>query len=661
MQVTQSFIAASSTAATPTSLVRRWPVGAEVQAEGGTHFRLWAPQRQQVTVVLETSDANSLGSFPLEKDAHGYFAGFVAEAEIGMRYRFKLDGDDYLYPDPVSRFQPEGPHGPSQLVDPHTFQWTDQAWRGVSPRGQVIYELHVGTFTPEGTWAAAQNELAALADLGVTLIEVMPVADFAGSFGWGYDGVNLFAPTRLYGEPDDFRRFVDAAHALGIGVILDVVYNHLGPDGNYLKQFSEAYFSTKHETEWGEAINYDGENCAPVREYFVMNGAYWIQEYHLDGLRLDATQSIFDDSAEHILLTLQRAVRQAANGRGTYIVAENEPQNVKLVQPPERGGYGLDALWNDDFHHSAAVAMTGRSEAYYTDYLGNPQEFISAVKYGYLYQGQWYRWQQRRRGTADLTLPPTAYVNFLQNHDQIANSGRGERCHCLTSPGQYRALTALLLLQPGTPMLFQGQEFGASSPFCYFADFEGELKELVRTGRLKELAQFRTLATPETQAVLADPGDPQTFLRCKLDLRERERHAGIYQLHRDLLRLRRKDTAFSQQQRGCVDGAVIGANAFVLRFFGTEENVFDDRLLIVNLGADQVLNPAPEPLLAPPIERQWATRWSSEHPVYGGLGTPPLETTENWLLPGHATVVLKAVRRTEVPEASLVHPNARES
>jgi maltooligosyltrehalose trehalohydrolase len=636
---------------------RRLHVGAEVVSQG-VHFRVWAPQRRTVQVVIE--DDKRQQTFELQAEPEGYFSGLVASARAGTRYRYRLDGADQLLPDPAARFQPEGPHGPSQVIDPHSFQWTDQDWPGITLPGQVMYELHLGTFTPEGTFAAAARELAELADLGVTVIELMPVAEFPGQFGWGYDGVNLFAPARSYGTPDDLRHFIDRAHALGLGVILDVVYNHLGPDGNYLAEFSADYFTSKHKTDWGAAINFDGQNCAPVREYYLANASYWIEEFHFDGFRLDATQNIYDDSPDHILAALTRRVRAAAKGRGTIIVGENEPQHVKLVQAPERGGYGLDALWNDDFHHSAMVALTGRNEAYYTDYLGKPQEFISAVKYGYLYQGQWYRWQQKRRGTSDLSLPPTAYINFIQNHDQIANSGKGERCHALTSPGRYRAMTALLLLAPGTPLLFQGQEFAASQPFYYFADHQPELAKLVFAGRNKELSQFRSLATPEAQASLLDPADPQTFARCKLDFTERTRHAPLYQMHRDLLRLRREDTAFSAQRRGSVDGAVLADEAFVLRFFGAGANdphPLDDRLLIINLGRDLVLNPAPEPLLAPPSNQEWAVLWSSEDPRYGGLGTAPLETTENWLIPGHAAIVLQPTRRTEMEEGMLTQPH----
>jgi maltooligosyltrehalose trehalohydrolase len=353
----------------------------------------------------------------LQAEGNGYHSGRVAGAGARSLYRFRLDGGR-AYPDPASRFQPQGPHRPSQVIDPGTFAWIDRGWKGVTLPGQVLYEMHVGTFTREGTFAASAGQLDELARIGVTVLEVMPAAEFPGRFGWGYDGMDLFAPTRLYGTPDDFRRFVAAAHARGLGVILDVVYNHLGPEGNYLRQFAEAYFSDR-ETEWGEPLNFDGPDCGPVREFFTANAAYWIGEYHFDGLRLDATQRIFDDSQRHILADIGRSAREAArrSGREVILVAENEPQDTRLVRPLEQAGYGLDALWNDDFHHAARVALTGRTEAYYLDYRGTPQEFVSALKYGYPYQGQRYAWQKKRRGTPTFGLPPAAFVTYIQNHD----------------------------------------------------------------------------------------------------------------------------------------------------------------------------------------------------------------------------------------------------
>ena len=408
-----------------------------------------------------------------------------------------------------------------------------------------------------------------LRDLGATVIELIPVADFPGKFGWGYDGVCLFAPYRGYGTPDDMRRFVDAAHRLGIGVILDVVYNHLGPRGNVLEQYTPAYFSERYQTDWGKAINFDGPNNGPVREFFLANAAYWIDEFHIDGLRLDATQCIFDASDTHILVEIGRVVRGAAPGRATFIINENESQHANIVRARWRGGYGLDGTWNDDFHHSAMVALTGRNEAYYSDHLGTPQEFISAAKYGYLFQGQRYSWQEHRRGTPARDLDPWQFINFIQNHDQVANSGSGRRCHALSSPGRYRAMTALLLLGPGTPMLFQGQEFAASAPFFYFADHERDVAAQVKSGRGEFLAQFRRLDRPGLADEMPDPADPDTFEQCRLDHRERDRagHAEVFRLHKDLLALRRTDPAFARQERRGVDGAVLGPHAFLLRFF----------------------------------------------------------------------------------------------
>ena len=444
------------------------PVGADVVPEG-VRFRVWAPRRSRVQVICD-----GRSPLPLARDGE-YFAVTSATAAPGTRYSFRLDTDDRDYPDPVSRYQPEGPHGPSEVIDPSTFAWSDAAWAGITLPGQVLYELHVGTFTPEGTWVAAARELPWLKALGVTCIEMMPIAEFPGRFGWGYDGVDLFAPTRAYGHPDDLRRFVDRAHAIGLGVILDVVYNHVGPDGNYLKAFSPAYFTDRYANEWGEAINFDGPDAGPVREFVIENAAYWIREFHFDGLRLDATQCVFDASDEHVIAEMAARVRQEASPRDVILVAENEPQHVRLVRPRESGGFGLDALWNDDLHHTAVVAATGHCEAYYSDHAGAPQELISAAKWGYLLQGQRYRWQNKRRGTASLDVEPPRFVAFLENHDQVANSAHGRRLHQLTTPGRYRALTALILLWPGTPMLFQGQEFASSRPFLYFADHEPAL------------------------------------------------------------------------------------------------------------------------------------------------------------------------------------------
>ncbi len=366
--------------------IRRFPVGAESLATESIFECGRRPERRWKWC----SRAGT--RFLSKRKISGYFSGVAPHARAGSRYKYVLDGSEAC-PDPASRSQPEGPHGSSAVVDASSFRWTDQNWRGVALPHQVIYEMHIGTFTKQGTWSSALAELPHLAETGVTVLELMPVAEFPGRFGWGYDGVQWFAPAHIYGPPDDFRRFVDRAHSLGMGVILDVVYNHLGPDGNYLAKFAPQYFCEK-TTDWGPAINFDGDDCGPVREFCIANACYWIDEFHLDGLRLDATQDIHDSSEDHILRAMAREARKRAAPRDLIFVAENEPQEVKLVKAAERGGYGLDGLWNDDFHHSIMVALTGRNEAYYSDYLGTPQEFISSMKYGYLYQGQRYKWQK---------------------------------------------------------------------------------------------------------------------------------------------------------------------------------------------------------------------------------------------------------------------------
>ncbi|MFL5434953.1 MAG: malto-oligosyltrehalose trehalohydrolase [Myxococcales bacterium] len=603
---------------------RRLPVGGEL-VEGRAHFRVWAPRWRAVEVIVDGR------ATALSPEEGGYHAGF-AQARSGSRYGYRLDGEG-PFPDPASRSQPDGPHALSALVDPGTFAWNDQGFPGVRWEGQVAYELHVGTFTGAGTWNAAARELPRLRELGVTVIEMMPVAEFPGEFGWGYDSVDLFAPTRLYGSPDDLRRFVDCAHENGLGVILDVVYNHLGPDGNYLARFSPQYFSTRYKNEWGEPLNFDGEGSSAVREFFLANAGYWIDEFHIDGLRLDATQQIFDASEPHILCEIEDRVRKSARGRGTAIIVENEAQDTRLLRPRERGGCGFDAAWNDDFHHTARVAATGVREAYYVDYGGTPQELVSAAKRGYLYQGQNYTWQKKRRGTPALDLSPRSFVTYLQNHDQVANSSTGERLHQITAPGVHRALTAVLLLSPATPLLFQGQEWNAPEPFVYFADHRGELASSVRRGRAAFLTQFRSVATDAVRAALSDPCARETFDRCKLDRSRADPRALL--LHRDLLALRREDLAVLAG--ASFDGAVLSERAFLLRWSGAAE-----RLLVVNLGPELLLAPAPEPLLAPPSGMRWRLLWSSEDPRYGGRGSPEPESDEGaWHLSACCAALLK--------------------
>ncbi len=604
-----------------------------------TSFRVWAPRAKQVDVILEGRRT----PFPLVAECDGYFSASTSEVRAGDRYKLRLDGGE-PFPDPASRYQPEGPHGPSQVIDPTLFPWSEHesTWPGVSIDGQVLYEMHVGTFTPEGTFAGAVGEFARLRGLGITVIECMPLAEFAGKVGWGYDGVSLFAPFHHYGTPDDLRRMIDAAHQLGLGVILDVVYNHIGPEGNYLTKYSADYFS-KTDTEWGEGINFDGANSLPVREFFLANAALWIKEYHFDGLRLDATQSIRDSGSHgtHIIAEIAAEVRASAGNRKTILVAENEPQDSSLVRPVAENGYGLDAVWNDDFHHSAVVALTGRREAYFSDHLGRPQEFISAAKYGYLYQGQYYGWQSHPRGTSSLRIAPKAFITFLENHDQVANFGRSQHLRLVSSAARYRAMTALWLLSPGTPMFFQGQEYGAETPFYYFAGHRGDLAKAVSEGRAKFMLQFANQDTPEMKYRFRDPEADATFADSRLDPEEQGRHPELVQLHTDLLKLRREDSVISGKSARAIDGAVLGESCFVLRYLSPKQ---DDRLIVINLGIGIDLPHLPEPLVAPPNGHRWEVKWSSELPVYGGSGSSAPGRFGAWHVTGESTQLLIPVR-----------------
>jgi maltooligosyltrehalose trehalohydrolase len=615
------------------SVRRRMAGGAEVLGQEQVHFRVYAPKRERVDVVVVGRER----PIALCRDDHGWFSGLGEGLRAGTLYRFRLDDDEKLYPDPMSRFQPEGPHGPSEVIDPSRFPWTDSRWRGIERKGQVLYEMHVGTFTREGTFAAAMRELPELHRIGITTVELMPLAEFPGRFGWGYDGVDLFAPTRLYGRPDDVRAFVDRAHEIGLGVILDVVYNHFGPSGNYLRAFSDTFFTDRYKNDWGEAIDFETDPF--VRTFFIENAAYWIREFHFDGLRFDATQNIEDTSPRHILGDLAQAARAAAPDRKILLVAENESQHAHLVR-----SLGFDTIWNDDFHHAARVAATGRAEAYYSDTKGTPQELVSAIKWGFLFQGQYYTWQDKCRGTPALDLPPEAFVLFLENHDQVANSASGARLHAVTDPGILRALTTTMLLAPGTPMLFQGQEFAASAPFLFFADHERDLAGLVAKGRLEFLLQFPSLRDPHVQARITAPDDEQTFERCKIDWTEREKHRPTYDLHIDLLRLRREDPVFAAQDRSSLHGAVLSNAAFLLRYG-------DERLVLVNLAHDLDLRSVAEPLIAPPFAKIWRVLFSTEDPRYGGLGTPPIGRCGQVTIPARSALVLEAVPVKEEEEA----------
>ena len=605
--------------------------GAHVEKDA-VSFTVWAPRHESVTLRLDDNE------MPMERKPHGYFSLSVPGARAGQRYWFRLP--DGLRPDPASRFQPEGPFGSSMIVDPAWFPWTDADWRGARPRHQqVLYEMHIGTFTAAGTWAAARKQLERLADVGITTLEIMPLAEFPGRFGWGYDGVFLFSPFHEYGTPDDARLFVDDAHRLGLAVILDVVYNHLGPVGNVLQDFSEWYFA-EHETDWGRGFNLDGPHSGPVRDFMRANVRHWIREYHFDGLRFDAVHAIVDRSPEHILHELTRHARAAAESRRMYVIGENEAQDVAFLDSRDEGPGGFDGLWNEDWHHAAYVTLTGQDQAYCTDYEGSANEFATMARWNLLYQGQWYSWQKQARGTDARAYPSSAFVCFLENHDQVANTGRGRRLHDIAMPARWRAMVALQLLGPGVPLIFQGQECAAESPFTYFADHEGALAEAVRTGRLEFLSQFPTLRDPELRESMPDPADEAAFRACKLR-RSGPRSEEARLLYTDLLALRRTDIVLSKLG---TDAAAIASSAptpsvVLLRYSAGDE----ERLILVNLGARTTLR-MNDPLLAPPRQRRWVMSWCSERTTYGGGGVASLSLDGQWTLQANCAWVLRPER-----------------
>jgi maltooligosyltrehalose trehalohydrolase len=594
-------------------------------------------------VDLALEHSRGVRHVPLERGERGYFVG-RADAPPGTRYRYRLDGGE-SFSDPCSRFQPEGPHGPSCVIDLSAYRWRDRDFRGVSRARAVIYELHVGTFTPQGTYAGAEAKLPYLRELGVTVLELMPLNTFPGRFNWGYDGTHLFAPCAVYGSPDELRQLVDAAHQLGLSVIVDVVYNHLGPNGNYLGQYARAYFSERHQGEWGEPLNFDGEGSAEVRRFFTENVRHWIAEYHFDGLRLDATHGLFDDSERHVVAELTEAARAAAPEKQLLLVAENESQDRRMITPSSRGGYGCDAMWVDDFHHSARVAITSKAEAYTQDYRGTSQELLSCARHNSLYQGQWYAWQKKGRGTPLGDLPPSSAVFFLQDHDQVANFLRGTRIHRFGEP-RVRALTVMWLLLPQTPMLFMGQEFFSSSPFKYFVDHPADLMEKVRQGRIEFLSQFPSIRHAVGEESYEDPIDASAFEESRLNWGDAARNAPILALHRELLRLRRDDLVFSAERGprdANLEGATLGEQAFVLRWLG---GTLGDRLLLLNLGPELAFEPCPQPLLAPIPGRKWLPLLSSDEVRFGGHGAVFPDGEGPWRISGQCGLVLASGERS---------------
>lgn len=486
------------------------PFGAELH-ETGVRFRLWAPGEDRVAVQIDGHEPVALA-----RQADGWHELVTIGAKPGSLYQYVV-ADGLRVPDPASRFQPQDVHGPSEVIAPDGYDWQDAEWRGRPWAEAVIYELHIGTFTAEGTFRSAISKLAQLADLGVTVIEIMPVSDFPGKRNWGYDGVLPFAPDSSYGRPEDFKALVDAAHARGISVMLDVVYNHFGPDGNYLPVYAPQFFTERHKSPWGAGINVDGADSRPVRDFFIHNALYWIEEFHLDGLRLDAVHAIQDDGPKHLLLEMAETLRARITDRPLHLVLENEDNRASYLVRQQNGApKDYSAQWNDDVHHVLHVAATGEDVAYYAPYAHDPGLLGRALAEGFAFQGEAMEYSGKPRGEPSDRLPPSAFVAFAQNHDQIGNRAMGERLSQLAAPEALRAVSAVYLLLPQVPMLFMGEEMGATSPFLFFADFAGELAEKVREGRREEFARFPEFSDPDKREKIPDPLAETTFLASKL-------------------------------------------------------------------------------------------------------------------------------------------------
>ena len=519
--------------------VHEMPFGAQVSADGGVRFRLFAPAASRVELVLQHSGRKSRRVLAMARSDDGFHERVVGAARAGDRYRYRLDGGLEV-PDPASRRNPEDPAGPSEVVDPAAHVWIDAAWRGRPWHETVLYELHVGTFTPEGTFAGAMARLPYLRDLGVTAIELMPIADFPGRRGWGYDGVLPFAPEATYGTPEHLKRLVEAAHAQGLMIFLDVVYNHFGPEGNYLHAYAPSFFTDRHHTLWGAAINFDGEGSRPVRDFFVHNTLYWLEEYRFDGLRYDAVNAIRDDSRPHILEEIAAAAHAGPGRERTiHLVLENDDNAARYLRPGEPKLFR--AQWNDDAHHALHSLATGEHDGYYADYQPPIEHLARCLAEGFDYQGQASPFRKgRTRGEPSAELPPIAFVNFLQNHDQAGNRAFGERLGRLAPEAALRCCTAILLLAPQIPMLFMGEEYGAETPFLFFCDFGPDLAAAVTRGRRAEFTRFAAFSQADIERI-PDPNETATFERSRLDWRELEtpRHAAWRDHYRSLLALRR--------------------------------------------------------------------------------------------------------------------------
>jgi maltooligosyltrehalose trehalohydrolase len=589
-------------------------------------FRVWAPLVSQVSLKVLKADAAR--QLEMERDERGFFSIVLDEIEPGANYLYVLDRERDR-PDPASRFQPTGVHGPSELVDGNAFEWHDAEWKGPSLTEAIFYELHVGTFTQEGTFEAIIAKLPYLKELGITILEIMPVAQFPGKRNWGYDGVNLFAVQNSYGGPEQLKELVDACHESHMAVCLDVVYNHFGPEGNYLHEFGP-YFTNKYQTPWGDAINYDGAECEEVREFFIQNALYWITEYHIDILRLDAVHGIFDSSETHILKLLKVCAEKRARllGRRVLLIAESDLNDPKLIRKPADGGFGLDGQWSDDFHHSVHVGLTGENKGYYQDYT-SLADIGKAIKSGYVYDGQFSQFRKKKHGAKAGDIPSKRFVICTQNHDQVGNRAFGDRLSALISFEAQKCAAALLLIAPNTPLLFMGQEYGEVAPFQYFIHHSDErLVNATREGRKTEFASFGWTDVP-------DPQDEATFERSKLDwqLHDQKRHAAIHRLYMDLIKLRRT----------CLERCLTSGDVRVTVNPGERWLALEYPALGSSAGIGLVisLSKKPNEILLPFRKESWLQPLlDTEHDRYGGTKKCASKEWSNTILlqPEHSVV-----------------------
>jgi maltooligosyltrehalose trehalohydrolase len=578
------------------------PLGATPLPEKGWRFVVWAPAAKQLSIHIVGDNDRVV---PMQKSDSGYFETTIKTLQSDAQYLYRFD-DGHEFPDPASRFQPEGVHGPSQVMDLNDFKWTDSSWRGLELDRSVIYELHVGTYTPEGTFEALIPHLASLRELGITTIELMPVAQFPGNRNWGYDGVQPFAAQNSYGGPRGLQKLVDAAHAQGLAVALDVVYNHLGPEGNYFNAYGP-YFTDKYQTPWGKAINYDGPHSDPVRHFFIANALHWLEHYHIDVLRLDAVHGIFDFGASPFLAELQQAVKELEQrlGRKLHLIAESDLNDSRLLKLPAQGGYALPSQWSDDFHHSLHSLLTGERAGYYSDF-GDVHHMAVTMRNGWFYAGQHSNFRRRRHGNSPAGLPRSSFVVCIQNHDQIGNRARGERLNELVNFEALKLAAGVTVLAPFIPLLFMGEEYGEIAPFQYFTSHGDQaLIEAVRKGRQEEFAAFAW------EGKVPDPQDETTFNNSKLDhkLKNKAPHQTLQALYRDLLAVRRE---YSLAGSGKVEISENRSAIMMLAGDGASSKLS----AVYEFGkSDHTLNP----LSLPP--GRWSVRINSADQKWRGPGT----------------------------------------